>query len=262
MLTTQTATIARLFPDVTSGRLVRARLPILRYCSLDEQGSACSLAPELFRWQMKLLLANGWRVLGLDALLAGLGSGWPSRSAVLTFDEGYRNFRDHALPYLHGYAYAAFLFVAPVDSRSAPGRRGPRTLMDWPALRVVAGQGITLGLRLPAEPDLRRMSPADAETALSTLRARLEDRLGLPVTAFASPYDTLPDWLRILAGQQFRAGFSARLGFARAAGTALALDRVDVRVLRNRRLFRALESGWIDTYLHARQALRDLQTHS
>lgn len=259
MINAQPATLARLFPDVTSGRLVRPRLPILRYPSLDSRGGAQSLAPELFRWQMRQLLTGGWRVIGLDGLLAGLSHGWPARSTVLTFDEAYRNVRDHAVPLLRGYAFGALLFVSPVEPRTPARQPRALALLDWAELRELAEQGMTPGLRLPAEIDLRALPLEAAEQALLDMQAHLQDRLGQPVSALCGPLHAWPSALRAAAARHFRAGFGMRLGFARTSGAPLALERIDVRVLRHRAMFRALESGWLPTYLNARQALRDLQ---
>ncbi len=258
MLTVESASLARLFPDVATGRVLRPRLPILRYHSLDERGSALSLAPEVFRWQMRQLLSNGWRVLGPDAVLGGMdGGGWPARSTAITFDEGYRNFREHALPILRGYAFAAIVFAAADGAHAAPLPGQPARL-DWGEMRALARNGITLGLRVPSEPDLRSMSPMDAEAALTAMQHTIESHLEQPVTVWAHEYGRLPGWLEQIAKRHFRAGFGTRLGLVRAGGRATALERIDARLVRDRRMFRALGSRWLDSYLHARQALRDL----
>lgn len=261
MLTVESASLARLFPDVASGRIVRPRLPVLRYRSLDERESALSLPPEVFRWHMRQLIANDWRILGTDALLGGLdGGGWLARSAAITFDEGYRNFNDHALAILHGYAFATIVFVACNGPRAAAAGQPP--LLDWSELRDVAREGITIGLRVPAEPDLRTLPLYAAESTLAGQQSELEDRLGQPVTIWAHAYGRLPGGLEQIARRHFRAGFGARLGTVRAGSRAMALERVDARLLRDRRLFRALGSPWLDGYLSARQAWRDLRARS
>jgi hypothetical protein len=255
MLTVESASLARLFPDVASGRIVRPRLPVLRYRSLDERESALSLPPDVFRWQMRQLLANDWRILGPDALLGGhSGGGWLARSAAITFDEAYRNFREHALPILHGYAFATIVFARCGDERTAPPGQPP--LLEWRELREAARDGITLGLRVPAEPDLRLMPPDAAEATLAAQQRDMEARLEQPVTVWAHAYGRLPAWLEQIALRHFRAGFGTRLGSVRAAGRAMALERVDARLVRDRRVFRALGSPWLDAYLSAARRSR------
>ena len=60
------------------------------------------VATDIFAAQLELLAEDGWQVIGLDALVAGLDdpSTLPPRSAVLTFDDGYRSMLTVAEPVL------------------------------------------------------------------------------------------------------------------------------------------------------------------
>src|SRR5512139_3281453 len=101
-MSVQSASLSRVFADVASTRPLHERVPILVYRSLDERGTPLSTVPEAFRRQRKQLATGGWHTLSLDSLLGGHASGgWHERSFVLTFDDGYRNFREHALALLH-----------------------------------------------------------------------------------------------------------------------------------------------------------------
>jgi len=64
-----------------------------------------------FRWQMELL-ARCFNVLPLDVAMRALACGdVPPRAICITFDDGYRNIHDVALPILKEYNLPATVFV-------------------------------------------------------------------------------------------------------------------------------------------------------
>jgi peptidoglycan/xylan/chitin deacetylase (PgdA/CDA1 family) len=71
-----------------------------------------SATPEQFAEQMQYL-ADHYAVLSVDDLLAALDSGraLPPRSVMITFDDGYRDFGEHAWPVLKRLGLPAVLFV-------------------------------------------------------------------------------------------------------------------------------------------------------
>src|ERR1700722_15438811 len=81
------------------------RSTILTYHSLDDSGSVISTHPEIFRRQMDFLAASGVPVVPLAETLERAGSG------AKTFDDGFRNLLDHAVPVLEQYHFPATIFV-------------------------------------------------------------------------------------------------------------------------------------------------------
>ena len=70
------------------------RSTILMYHSLDNSGSVISARPEVFRRQMEFLAASRIPVVPLAEALQRAGS------VAITFDDGFRNVLDHAVPAL------------------------------------------------------------------------------------------------------------------------------------------------------------------
>jgi peptidoglycan/xylan/chitin deacetylase (PgdA/CDA1 family) len=72
-----------------------------------------SATPESFAEQMAFLAEN-YHVLSVEELLAVLDGRQtlPSRSVLVTFDDGYRDFAEHAWPVLERLGLPAILFVA------------------------------------------------------------------------------------------------------------------------------------------------------
>src|SRR5512138_3597748 len=104
---------------------------ILTYHSLDDSGSVISIAPRLFREQMKSLQTSGLPVVSLEQVRTAPGS------VALTFDDGYRNFLDCALPVLAEAGFPATVFAVTGFCGLVPGWSGQRAsvpalpLMSW-----------------------------------------------------------------------------------------------------------------------------------
>src|SRR5207245_7173439 len=75
---------------------------ILTYHSISEGRSPLCTSPGLFAWQMEWLKARGQHVIPLAELASALRGEqvFPPRSIVLTFDDGFRDFREAAYPVL------------------------------------------------------------------------------------------------------------------------------------------------------------------
>ena len=66
-----------------------------------------------FSNQLKYLHDNGWQVINVFTFLQGLTEpdALPERTALITFDDGYRSVREVALPVLRRFGYPAVIFV-------------------------------------------------------------------------------------------------------------------------------------------------------
>ena len=89
-------------------------VPILTYHNMAEQAKGrLVLAAASFREQMRYLKANGYRVVSLADFVefTRLNRQLPQKAVVLTFDDGYRAFKDHAQPVLKELGFTATLFI-------------------------------------------------------------------------------------------------------------------------------------------------------
>ena len=68
------------------------------------------ITPEHLDLVLRLVRENGWDIIGLDAVPERLAHG-EGRFVALTFDDGYRDNRDHALPILRRHEAPWSLFV-------------------------------------------------------------------------------------------------------------------------------------------------------
>ena len=90
------------------------RLRVLMYHKVNDlPGNPLSVPVGVFDEQMAQLRELAYTVVALDDVLEYYANAaeLPSRSVLITFDDGYRDNLEHAAPVLERYGYPAVLFV-------------------------------------------------------------------------------------------------------------------------------------------------------
>ncbi|MFJ9863372.1 polysaccharide deacetylase family protein [Streptomyces sp. NPDC101165] len=141
--------------------------------------------------QLRWLRGRGLRGVSVAELLAARARGEGRALVGLTFDDGYADFLDNALPVLARWECTATLFVPPgrLGGDNAWDPLGPRKpLLTAAGVRHAALAGVEIGSHGLTHVDLTRADDTTlgAETAES--RALLEKVTGTPVTGFCYPY--------------------------------------------------------------------------
>lgn len=169
-----------------AGAMSRRRpgdLVILLYHRVGAGEGEISLSPQAFARQLAHL-AEHERVLSLDAALRGDSGG----GVVVSFDDGYCDFAEHAVPLLDRYRIPAVLYLTTGLVAGEAGRGGSEAL-TWAQLRDAVASGlVTVGAHTHAHADLSRASEHDAERELRRSKELIEDRLGVPCHHFAYPW--------------------------------------------------------------------------
>jgi peptidoglycan/xylan/chitin deacetylase (PgdA/CDA1 family) len=232
---------------------------ILMYHSLDDTGSVISISPGLFRAQMKWLAASRARVVPLAEIRDTPGA------VALTFDDGFRNFYEHALPVLEEFRFPATVFVVSGYCgtwnhwRQTVGGIPRLDLMSWSELEAAAAAGVTLGAHTESHPRLNGLEEKALDRELISCRAAIEDHTGRLADTFAYPYGEVNRRVRDAVGRRFRLACGVRLAFVAPDSDALDLPRLDVYYLRNRRWFEALGQAGGAAYITARRWIRELR---
>jgi len=243
----------------------RPFVPVLTYHSIDGSGSPVSIAPDEFRRQMRSLAGGGWRTIDMDAFVRGhREGGWPARSFVLTFDDGYVNLVEHALPAAREYGFHGTVFVA-VDrvggKMAGPGEPSwtpASPLLDWSGLREAASAGWSVASHACSHRRLPALAPSDVAGELARSKAAIEDRIGAAVTALAYPYGAVTPDVERAAREHYAAAFGTTLGYARTSSRATAFERIDAYYLKGRAVD-GLDGAWLRSYLALRRAGRALR---
>lgn len=195
----------------------------------DEDPYLVTVTPERFDRQMRWLRRRGLRGVSVGELMAASRHGAGRELIGLTFDDGYADFIEYALPVLARYGFGGTVFpiagrLGGLNDWDALGPRKP--LMSADQVRKAADAGIEIGSH-----GLRHVSlPGLAQTALAAeaaeSRAILTEAIGRDVTGFCYPYGHI-DASSVTAVQQ--AGYSYGCAIWRSASTGPhALPRVYV----------------------------------
>lgn len=248
----------------SSGATKRGWVPILMYHSVDESRSVVSTPPALFEWQMGWLNEKGYRVLPLSRLVQCIRDGvpLPTRSVVISFDDGFESVYTTAFPILARYGFPATVFVVAdycADKNDWPGQPPtvPRLpLLNWTQICEMARHGIEIGAHSLSHPRLDQLPHARVSREILDSKAQIEERLGHPVNLFAYPYGRQNGQVRAIVRRVFEGACTARPDIVKQDSDLLALDRIDALYVAHPLIFRQLLSSWFPLYLGMRRLLR------
>jgi len=239
-------------------------LPILTYHSLDASGSVISVTPAEFAAHLGCIAGNGRRGMSLREAVAhrDIHGSWPADGVVLTFDDGYANCHEIALPALQRFGFTATVLVvtAHVDGRNdwapPPPGFGTHPMLAWQQIHELVASGIEIGSHTRSHPDLRTLTAVEAAVELTRSRHELEDRLGVLVESFAYPFGhrAWPD----LVAREFHSACTTELRQATTEPTH-DLPRIDMYYVRAAPRLAQLLSGRLNRWLMLRRWARALR---
>jgi peptidoglycan/xylan/chitin deacetylase (PgdA/CDA1 family) len=180
-----------------------------------------------FALQMGWLARMGYGVISLDDALEGLGGRreLPPRAVVLTFDDGYRNFAEHAAPVLlrHGFPATVFLLSGMIGGRAdwllADGHEDV-PLLDRETILSLQERGFAFGSHGVTHRRLSSLGDDEVLREVAGSRRDLEALLGRPVRHFCYPYGDY-DGRAVAAARE--AGYASAVTCRKERGTAASL---------------------------------------
>ena len=147
-----------------------------------------------FKAQLRYLKWAGFDVINLTQARARLFEGRPltRRTVVITVDDGYDDFREHAWPALQAEGLSATVYlvsslIGKTASWLTDWPQQPK-LMDAAAVRQLRQEGCDFGSHAATHPRLSRLSAAQQRAEIFDSKAALEDLLGEAVPDFCYPY--------------------------------------------------------------------------
>lgn len=202
------------------------KIPVLMYHSLEYDPSnpnnSARIKAEDFAAQMKWLHDNGYTAISLDTLYQGLagGKGFPEKSVVLTFDDGYGDFYTNGFPVLVQYGFAATVFMI----SSYVDKAGYLTSDQ---LKTIAAGGVTVEDHTVTHPYLDKLSYDSQYKELGSSRTALEGITGVPITAVAYPYGHFDsETIRATRALSYHMGFKMSGGWVAVGDDMLEIPRV------------------------------------
>ena len=183
-------------------------------------------------------LQSRYRVVSLGDYLAARGSGrrLPDYSAVLTFDDGVRNFLTVVAPLLKERKLPATAFVITGKAFQRDNTRlddewtplDCRRHLSWPEIRALAEvPGITVGSHSRTHPDLTALTEDEARAELLDSLAAITEHTGEARPALAYPHGRADGRVRALAeAAGYSCGLTGELGANDMGSDLYGLSRV------------------------------------
>lgn len=233
---------------------------ILTYHSLDETGSVISVSPQVFAAQMQSLADARIRVVPLRDVPRHVDS--REHVVAITFDDGFRNFREHAAPVLarHHFRATVFLVTAHCGGDNGwptqPSGVSRQPLLDWTDIKALHAAGFSFGAHSHTHPFLTRQTLPAAESEMVESKRAIEHALSEIVDTFAYPYGDCNAQIRELAQRHFRLACGVGLGYAGRESDLMELDRLDMYYWRNQTGLSNLFAKSTRAYVGVRASLR------
>ncbi len=210
-----------------------------------------TISAELFERQLACLRRRGIRSGDLRSLSEAAAGRLDRETAFLTFDDGFRDNFETALPLLREYESRAFVFVLPplVDAGgalawaevAADRDRFPATMrsVTWAMLEEMKEGGFEVGGHTLTHPHLPELDDDALRDELWESRARIKQRLGACDT-LAYPFGEWSDRVASAAADcGYRYAFSLPTKTGQRHASPLSIPRINVDYRDSERRFEA-----------------------
>lgn len=215
-------------------------IPILMYHQVDvpaPRGTrfrSLTVHPDRFASQMRWMARLGYRGLSMRDMMPYLQGHQRGKVFGITFDDGFRNVYQYALPVLHELNFTATNYFLPHQlgtSNVWDANQGvPKAdLMSVYEMRQWSAAGQEVGSHALEHVHLPQLSDQDAMRQIRDSRHALEDLLGQAVTAFCYPYGDHQPKHRLMAEEcGYTSATTTVRGLARSDDDMFGLPRVGI----------------------------------
>jgi peptidoglycan/xylan/chitin deacetylase (PgdA/CDA1 family) len=187
-------------PPVNPAPISLPRAPrVLMYHSISPATGpdphALRVHPDRLDRQLSWLRRRGLRGVSVAEWLAAVDRGRSARLVALTFDDGYRDFVEHAMPLLdrHGMTASVYVVADKLGGASDWDQPPSQPLMTADDVRAAADAGHEVGSHSSSHVRLAG-APDDVLTReIAHSRAVLTDVTGVEVPGFCFPYGSFDD---------------------------------------------------------------------
>lgn len=226
-------------------------VPILMYHQIGEPGPkgspyrSLTVHPASFRRQMQWLKRLGYRGLSMRDIMPYVRGERQGKVVGITFDDGYRNVYQNALPVMRelGFTATNYFVVQQLDGGNVwdyDEGVAHSDLMSRDEMCEWARQGMEVGSHTLSHAHLPELSEAEARLQIQGSREQLQQLTGEPVTAFCYPYGAENLTVRDLAREAgYTNATTTASGLAKPGDDPMGLPRV--MVARSTHLLRFLQ---------------------
>ena len=209
------------------------QVPILMYHYISEPPPGAgavrrdlSVAPEQFEAHLRYLQEHGYTTISLEEVVMALqiGQPLPDRPIVLTFDDGYRDHYDHALPLLQQYGMTGtFFLITSVIDQEHPA------YLTWEQVIEMDAAGMSMESHGYTHDDLKGRSRDHLIWQMLGSKEAIEARTNKPVRFFCYPagsYDALG--IQVLHELDYWAAVTTQFGAEHRSDRLFELKRLRI----------------------------------
>lgn len=207
-------------------------VPVLMYHHVQPQSQAVergqtslSVDNGVFDQQMAYLISSGYTTITAKTLVDALRNKNqpPSKSILVTLDDGYKDNFDYAYPVLQKYGVTANLLIP-------TGLLGGSDYLSWDQLKEMKNSGLIYLIDHSWSHYSVNYGSADKiKYEINTARQQLQDNTGQSVDIFGYPYGGFDDLsISVLKQEGFSGAFSTTPGHWQCDSFIMALHRTRI----------------------------------
>lgn len=215
------------------------RVPILMYHKIERLNRSSTVkghyvSPSLFRRHLSVLKLMGYTSIPLSWLYRD-DVKLPEKPIVITFDDGYLNFLQNALPALTAVGFTATVFLVAnqlggTNVWDTVNGDVEERLMTQSEILEAHAKGTEFGSHTLDHADLAAVAHDEAWRQISESKAKLEADLGIPVDTFCYPYGRKTfEVQKLVEKAGYRLACSTEKGQNTDETDKFALKRINVR---------------------------------
>lgn len=146
-------------------------------------------SPSFFESEMEWLVEQGYRGTSLKEFCKDVEQ---EKAVVLTFDDGYQDFFDVAMPILDRLNFKATIFIVSslvgyISCWRTKDLRPP--LLNWNEIQSISDAGYEIGSHGAYHPNFFHLSKENLEQEIMGSKETIEEKLGIPIIPFSYPWD-------------------------------------------------------------------------
>ncbi|CAN7738955.1 polysaccharide deacetylase family protein [Paenibacillus sp. LjRoot153] len=224
---TTSVTVDTYMPNgvVTPSASSKVSIPVLNYHSVTiDPGNVVVISPAKLEEQMKYLHDHGYTPVSLSTFIGLIenesGLTAPKNPVLLTFDDGYVDNVEEAMPILAKYNFPATLFMS-------PGMVEDTGYLNWEQAKQLHEAGWDIQPHGMTHPHLPRLSAEQQVFEITEARKLIEEKLGTQADVFCYPYGEYNQTtLKLLKEHGFRYAFTIDQGFTTNQQSPYLLKRL------------------------------------
>jgi len=167
---------------------------ILTYHNISNDNlDICATTPSLFQSEMEWLAEQGYRGVSLAEFYKDIKQ---RKVFVLTFDDGYKDFFDIAMPILDKLNFKATIFIVSKligDISRWRTKRMQPDLLDWDEIHNIINAKHEIGSHGLYHRDFLRLSKEELEREIAGSKKLIEKNIKIPVVSFSYPWNRCND---------------------------------------------------------------------